>query len=128
MNNKAYLQIIERKVCRELSDLHPRAIFQQDYAPCHKDKMITNCFKKMNMTVLDWPGNSPDLNPTENLWSIVKNFVRKMDCPNKIKLIQSVIHVWFHDEEIKQICKKLVLSIKEQVKLVLENEGGHISY
>ena len=27
MNSKAYLQIIERKVCRELSDLHPRAIF-----------------------------------------------------------------------------------------------------
>ena len=27
MNSKAYLQIIERKVCRELSDLHPRVIF-----------------------------------------------------------------------------------------------------
>ena len=27
MNSKAYLQIIERKVCTELSDLHPCAIF-----------------------------------------------------------------------------------------------------
>ena len=90
--------------------------------------MITNCFKKMKITVLDWPGNSPDLNPIENLWSIVKNRLRKMDCRNKIKLIQSEIHVWFHDEEIKQICKKLVLSMKERVKLVLENKGEHISY
>ena len=128
INSKAYLQIIERKVCKELSDLHPRAIFQQDSAPCHKAKMITNCFKKMKIAVLDWPRNSPDLNPIENLWSIVKNYLKKMNCPTKIKLIQSVLHVWFHDEEIKQICKKLVLSMKERVKLVIENKGGHTSY
>ena len=116
MNSKAYLQIIQRKVCRELSGLHPRAIFQQDSAPCHKAKMNTNCFKKIKITALDWPGNSPDLNPISNLWFTVKNRLRKMDCPNKIKLIQSEIHVWLHDKEIKQICKKLVLSMKEGVK------------
>ena len=87
MNSKAYLQIIERKVCREFSDLHPRAIFQQDSAPFHKVKMKTNCFKKMKITVVDWPGNLPDLYPIENLWSIVKNHPRKMDCTNKIELI-----------------------------------------
>ena len=127
MSSKAYLQIIERKVCRELSDLHPRAIFQQDSAPCHKAKMIINCFKKMKITVLDWPGNSPDLNPIENLWSIVKNRLRRINCPNKIKLIWSGIHVWFHDEEIEQIYKKLVLSMKVRVKLVLENKDRHMS-
>ena len=79
----------------------------------------------MKITVLDWPGNSPDLNPIENLWSIVKNRLRKMDCTTKIKLIEAVIHVWFHDEEIKKICKTLVLSMKKRVKSVLENKGGH---
>ena len=77
MNSKAYLQIIERKICRELSDLHLRAIFQQASAPCHKAKMITNCLKKMKITVLDWPGNSPDLNPIENLWSMVEKLPEK---------------------------------------------------
>ena len=111
-----------------MSDLHSRAIFQQDFASCHKAKMITNCFKKMKVTVLDWPGNLPDLNPIENLCSVIKNRLRKMDCTNKIKLIQSVIHVWFHDKEIKQFCKKMVLSMKKRVKLVVENKGGRISY
>ena len=72
MNSKAYLQIIKRKVCRELSDLHSRAIFQQDSAPCRKAKMTTNCFRKMKITVLDWPGNSPDLNPIENFGPLLK--------------------------------------------------------
>ena len=82
----------------------------------------------MKITVLDWPGNSPDLNQIEKWWFIVKNCLRKMDCINKIKLIQFVIHAWFHNEEIKQICKKLVLSMQQRVKLVLENKGGHICY
>ena len=50
-----------------------------------------------------------------------------MDCTTKIKLIEAVIHVWFHDEEIKKICKTLVLSMKKRVKSVLENKGGHIN-
>ena len=65
------------------------------------------------MEVLEWHGNSPDLNPIENLWSIVKNRLRKQGHTIKTKLIQSVIHVWFHDDKIKNIWKKLVLSIKK---------------
>ncbi len=43
-------------------------IFQQDLAPAHTAN-------GHSVTVLDWPANSPDLNPIENLWVIVK---RKM--------------------------------------------------
>ena len=128
MNSKTYLPIIERRVSRELANLHPQAIFQQDSAPCLKAKIITNCFKNMKMQVLEWPGNSSDLNPIENLWSIVKNRLRKQDCTTKMKLIQSVIHIWYRDDEIKNICKNLVLSMKKRVNLVLQAKGGHISY
>ncbi len=50
-------------------------IFQQDLAPAHSAKATSTWFKDHGIPVLNWPANSPDLNPIENLWGIVK---RKM--------------------------------------------------
>ena len=80
------------------------------------------------MEVLEWPGNTSDLNSVGHFWSIVKNRLMKQDCTTKTKLIKYVIHTWFHDDEIKIICKKLVLSMKKRVDLVLKASGGHFNY
>jgi transposase len=45
------------------------------------------------MEVMDWLGNSPDLNPIENVWNIMKNKLKK-------RLITSVSVL---KEEIKKL-------------------------
>ncbi len=42
-------------------------IFQQDLAPAHSAKATSTWFKDHGIPVFNWPANSPDLNPIENL-------------------------------------------------------------
>ena len=42
-------------------------VFQHDSAPCHKPKITIKWLHDEQLKVLDWPGNSPDLNLIENV-------------------------------------------------------------
>ena len=103
-------------------------IFQQDLAPCLTGRKTKDFMLANNINTLLWPGNSPDINPIENLWSIIKCRLRKRDCTTSVKLIEAVIQIWFHDEELKKMCTALVNSMPNRIKDVLNAKGGHIKY
>ncbi len=69
-------------------------IFQQDLAPAHTAKGTESWFNDHGVTVLDWPVNSPDLNPIENLWVIVKRKMRDTRHNNADELKATVKETW----------------------------------
>ena len=83
-------------------------------------------FQDKNIQVLQWPGNSPDVNPIENLWAIVKKRLQNHDCTSKTKLISAIIKIWYHDEELKNMCSTLVDFMSQRVQCTLKAKGGHI--
>ena len=93
MNAEKYIKVVEKKVAADLANVFPDGsrVYQQDSAPCHKAKKVMDYMKKMKVTVLDWPGNSPDLNPIENLWSTIKLRLHSEDCTTKTRLIEAII-------------------------------------
>src|SRR5699024_4695583 len=58
-------------------------IFQQDNDPKHSARLIKNWFSEKVVMVLDWPSQSPDLNPIEHLWEHLDRQIRKHSIQNK---------------------------------------------
>ncbi len=74
-----YQDILEHFMLPSAEQLFKDAdfIFQQDLAPAHTAKSTKSTRSWINdVGVLDWLANSPDLNPIENLWGIVKTKMR----------------------------------------------------
>ncbi len=78
VNAAIYQEILEHFMLPSAEKLYGDAdfIFQQDLAPAHTAKGTKSWFNDHGVTVLDWPANSPDMNPIENLWGIVKRKMR----------------------------------------------------
>ncbi len=78
VNAAIYQDILEHFMLPSADKLYGDAdfIFQQDLAPAHTAKGTKSWFNDHGVTVLDWPANSPDLNPIETLWCIVKRKMR----------------------------------------------------
>ena len=69
MNTDQYIDILRRRAVSDLKKVLPggNGIFQQDLALCHSSRKTTKVFLENRVQLLEWLGNSPDLNPIENL-------------------------------------------------------------
>ncbi len=74
VNAAIYQEILKHFMLPSADKLYGDAdfIFQQDLAPTHTAKGTKSWFNDHGVTVLDWPANSPDLNPLENLCCFFK--------------------------------------------------------
>ena len=73
-NGTKYLDLLMDKLEIHMA-VHNCNVFMHNGAPCHRAKSVTNFLQEKNVHIIDWPGNSPDLNTIENLWHVMKNAV-----------------------------------------------------
>lgn len=129
MNANMYCDILKQSMIPSLRKLSRRAVFQHDKDSKHTSKTTTALLKKqwsITIKVIDWSSMSPDLNPIEHLWCILKRKVVERKVSNIHQLRDVVMEEW------KRIpvatCEALVNSMPKRVKAVLKNNGGHTKY
>ncbi|KAI2647801.1 Transposable element Tcb1 transposase [Labeo rohita] len=98
----------------------------QDLAPAHSAKTTGKWFTDHGITVLNWPANSPDLNPIENLWDIVKKKLRDTR-PNTLDELKATIEASWASITPQQ-CHRLIASMPRRIEAVISAKGFLTKY
>ncbi len=127
VNAAIYQDILEHFMLPAADKLYGDAdfIFQQDLAPVHTAKGTKSWFNNHGVIVLDWPANSPDLNPIENIWGIVKRKMRDTS-PNNADDLKAAIKATWASITPEQ-CHKLINSMPCRSDSVI-HAGGPTKY
>ena len=76
--------------------------------------------------VIEWPSNSPDVNPVENLWSIIKRRVEKRKPTNHQELDMFLHEVWEKTDMI--VLSHLANSMESRCLALIESKDERINY
>lgn len=127
MDQHVYLKILRDITLPFAEENMPlRWVLMQDNDPKHTSKRTKQWFKMERIDVMEWPPQSPDLNPIENLWTDVKFTVSKAKPRNVQQLWEEVQSAWLSIPVER--CQRLVNSMPRRCKSVLENKGLSTKY
>lgn len=115
--------------------VRPGDIFMQDNSPLHWAYLIQGLLEDLGIEVMDWPPYSPDLNPIENLWALMKTKIYELYPELKCdlntmetleQLIKAAKEAWQALD--REILVKLSDTMPNRVKAVIEADGWYTKY
>src|SRR5579859_3271299 len=117
--------------------------FQQDNARPHTAKrtveFLESLTRKHGLTLMDWPANSPDLSPIENLWAHIKHELRKQypdtatlkgSCGTIKAALQERLHkIWWDIGGVRgEVLNDLINGMPKRVEEVITARGWYTGH
>jgi transposase len=129
VNGAMYVEklIPESEIIPRMNSIHGpfNWTLMQDGAPAHM-KQSTIEYLNAQCNLIDWPSGSPDLNPIENLWSIMKSRVAELGPKTIGDLEQIVTDIWYSVTEAET--QNLIDSIRHRLEACVAAGGGPNGY
>lgn len=127
INAKVYLSILKDKLPNFMA-IHKCSKFQHDGAPCHSAKTVTKWIQEQGFELIHpWPGSSPDLNPIENCWAILKKKIALLK-PTSAADLQMKIKLAWCQHITHDYCRNLIDSMPDRIAAVVAAKGGATKY
>ncbi|GFY18915.1 putative transposase like protein [Trichonephila clavipes] len=96
----------------------------KDGAPCHTARSIKAFLAEQNIPLLDWPGNTPDMNPIENIWELMKSEVAKDVITSKTQFLEIIIHVCNHPPQMQETVLSCIDSMPLRTEVLIAAAKG----
>jgi transposase len=124
-NAQRYTDMLEETL---VPFMQPEWTFMQDGASIHRAKHTKKWLEDKNIPVLEWPPNSPDLNPIENVWGILTRavFANGRQFHSKEELKSEILKQW--DLISAESLCKLNKSMPNRIINVILHKGGNTKY
>lgn len=129
MKKELYIEILDQTLLPFLYDKFGDGNyrFMQDNDPKHV-ALLTQAWLRENE--VNWwltPPESPDINPIENMWHELKEYIRREAKPHtKDELVAAIISFWNTVDVAK--CTKYIRHLRKVVPKVIALEGGPTGY